>query len=77
MLGDLEIGSEAVTLQVTGSTRSGGAWGAGPYDVNRDVNGAPSPMLTPLGSTCHRRIFITDVPPPAPSCDYVAVPVAA
>ncbi|WP_245726944.1 hypothetical protein [Streptomyces longwoodensis] len=77
LLGDMEIGGEAVTLQVTGATRAGGNWGAGPYNVTRNAGGAPSPMLTPLGPTCHRRIFITDVAPPVPSCDYVPVPVPA
>lgn len=72
LLGDLEIGSEAVDVQLTGATRAGGSWGTGPYDVvAQDAAGTPGPMLTPLGSDCHRRMFITEVPPPAPSCDYV------
>jgi len=76
LLGDLEIGSEAVTLQITGATRAGGSWGVGPYDVMpTDAAGTPGPMLTPLDSSCHRRTFITTTPPPVPSCDYAAVPV--
>ncbi|PWI06564.1 hypothetical protein DIZ27_32840 [Streptomyces sp. NWU339] len=74
LLGDLEIGSEAVTLQVTGATRAGGSWGVGPYDVMPiDGAGTPGPMLTPLGPSCHRRTFITTTPPPEPGCDYVPV----
>ncbi|MFI7020968.1 hypothetical protein [Streptomyces sp. NPDC050164] len=74
MLGDLEIGSEAVTLQLTGATRSGGGWGAGPYDVMPiDAAGTAGPMLTPVGANCHRRYFLTSVPPPEPVCDYVPV----
>ncbi|MFF4733330.1 hypothetical protein ACFY3M_50665 [Streptomyces mirabilis] len=76
LLGDLEIGSEAVTLQVTGHTKAGGNWGIGPYDVQpADAANTPGPMLTPLGPSCHRRTFITTVEPPVPSCDYVPVPV--
>ncbi|MFB0617225.1 hypothetical protein [Streptomyces sp. AGS-58] len=75
LLGDLEIGSEAVTLQITGSTRAGGAWDVGPYKVQpTDATGTPGPLLTPLGDQCHRRTFITATPPPVPSCDYALVP---
>ncbi|MEV7413187.1 hypothetical protein [Streptomyces althioticus] len=74
MLGDLEIGAEAVTMQVTGATRAGGSWGVGPYDVQPiDAAGTPGKMLTPLDSSCHRRTFITTVAPPEPGCDYVPV----
>lgn len=74
IIGDLEIGSEAVTLQITGSTRAGGSWGVGPYDVQPiDAAGTPGPMLTPLDSSCHRRTFITTTAPPEPSCDYTPV----
>lgn len=78
-LSDLEIGSDQVTFQGVGSTRAGGQWGVGPYNVTLSgaAPGTPSPMLTPLGSTCHRRIMTTLVPPPTPDpdCDYSAVPV--
>lgn len=73
-LGDIEIGSEAVELTLTGTTRSGGGWGVGPYLVQeQDALGTPGTLLTPLGSTCHRRIFRTEVPPPTASCDYTPV----
>jgi hypothetical protein len=77
-LSDLEIGSEQVTFQLVGSTRAGGQWDVGPYNVI--LNGAEppvaGPMLTPLGATCHRRMFITTVAPPVPDplCDYSTVP---
>lgn len=71
VLGDLELASEAVSLSVSGSTRTGGGWGVGPYDVlEQDAALTPGPMLTPLGSTCHRRSFLTRVPPPTATCDY-------
>lgn len=78
-LNDLEIGSDQVTFQAVGSTRAGGQWDVGPYDVvlNGAAPGVPGPMLTPLGDTCHRRIQITTVAPPTPDpdCDYSTVPV--
>lgn len=80
-LSDLEIGSEQVTFQAVGSTRAGGQWGLGPYNVvlNGAAPGTPGPLLTPLGATCHRRIQTTLVPPPTPDplCDYSVVPAPA
>lgn len=74
LLGDMELGAEAVTFQLTGATRAGGQWGVGPWDVQPGVGGVAGPMLTPLGATCHRRIFTTTVAPPVASCDPIAVP---
>lgn len=76
-INDLEIGSEAVSFQLVGSTRAGGQWGTGPYNVVNTGPGEtiPGPMLTPLGSTCHRRMQLTQVAPPAAACDYTVVPV--
>lgn len=71
---DLEIGSEQVTFQLLGTTKAGGQWDVGPWDVVPGIGGVPGPMLTPLGAACHRRMQLTDVPPPTPSCDYVTVP---
>lgn len=80
-ISDLSIGSEAVTFQLLGSTRAGGQWGVGPYNVvlNGTAPGTPGPLLTPLGSTCHRRIQTTTVAPPTPdpNCDYTTVPTPA
>lgn len=74
MLGDLEVGAEAVELQMTGATRAGGGWGTGPYDVMaQDAANTPGPLLTPLGATCHRRMFVTTVAPPEPTCEYAPV----
>lgn len=74
VIGDIEIGSEAVELEYTASTRNNGNWGTGPYNVQDGVGGTPGRLLTPLGDTCHRRMFTTLVPPPAASCDYITVP---
>lgn len=72
---DLEIGSEQVTFQLVGSTRAGGQWGTGPFDVvATDAANTPGRMLTPLGATCHRRMQITTIAPPVPSCELQATP---
>ncbi|MEZ0073621.1 hypothetical protein [Planotetraspora sp. GP83] len=74
LIGDLEVGSEQVTLQLTGATRAGGKWGTGPYNVvSQNAAGTPGPMLTPIGSSCHRRTFITTVAPPVQTCAYQPV----
>jgi hypothetical protein len=77
-ISDLEIGSEQVTFQLVGSSRAGGGWDVGPYDVvAADAINTPGPMLTPLGPTCHRRMQITTIAPPVPTCDYQVVPAPA
>lgn len=74
-INDLEIGNEQVTFQLVGSSRAGGQWGTGPFDVVATAApNVPGRMLTPLGATCHRRMQITTIAPPVASCDYVAVP---
>lgn len=75
-LGDLEIGSEAVNLTLSGSTRANARWGVGPYNVQAaDIAQTPGPLLTPLGANCHRRTMITTISPPTVTCDYQAVPL--
>ena len=76
LIGDFEVGAEAVNFELTASSRAGGGWGTGPYDVVSTTTPAVTPgrLLTPLGSTCHRRIQITTVAPPTSSCTYTPVP---
>lgn len=71
---DLGLAGEAVNFTLTGSTRAGGRWGVGPYDVMTvDAAGTPGPMLTPVGQNCHRRSFTTTLEPPLPSVEYLPV----
>jgi len=77
-LGDLEIGGEAVTFTINGNSRAGGQWGTGPFnaiDTGTGTTITPAKMLTPLGSTCHRRMQITTLAPPTqdPACAPIAV----
>lgn len=74
-IGDLEIGGEAVSFTLNASTRAGGRWGTGPYDVvPTDALNTPGRLLTPLGTDCHRRFLTTTITPPASSCEYLTVP---
>lgn len=73
-IGDLELANEAVNFTLTGSTKAGGKWGSGPYDVMaQDAANTPGPMLTPVGPKCHRRSFTTTVEPPLADIDYLPV----
>lgn len=74
-LGDLEIGSEAVNLTISGNTRAASnGWGVGPYNViAHDAANTPGPLLAPLDASSHRAIELTTVAPPVGSCDYVPV----
>lgn len=76
LVGDLEIGNEAISFELTGTAKSGGGWGTGPYDVVSTTSPTVTPgrLLTPLGTTCFRRLQTTTVAPPAASCTYTAVP---
>jgi hypothetical protein len=73
-VGDLEYGTDALDFQLTGKTRAGGQWGVGPWNVVPATPGPSGPMLTPLGSSCHRRVQSTTIAPPAAACTAIAVP---
>jgi hypothetical protein len=74
VLGDVTIGQEGVTFSLTANTRANSSWGTGPWEVQAaDVDNTPGPLLTALGSDCHRRGFVTSVAPPTAACAYVPV----
>lgn len=67
-------GSSAVQFTITGAqTRDGNGWGVGPYDVDRDENGVPSPLYTPLGVNTHFRPIVVTLDPPEPTCGTFAL----
>lgn len=75
VMGDVTIGNEGLTFTITGSTRNASRWGLGPWDIQaQDDEGTAGPLLTPLGTTCHRRGFLTTIAPPLPECGYQEVP---
>lgn len=78
VLGDVTVNNEGVTFSFTGNTRASGRWYFGPWDVQaQDAGGTAGPLLTSIGSTCHRRGFLTTVAPPTAACDYVTVPAVS
>jgi hypothetical protein len=49
-------------------TREGNQWGVGPYNIQRDKNGALSPLFTPITATTHDLLYKVNVAPPEASC---------
>lgn len=77
-LGDFTIENAAVNFTITGAqTKTGSAWGVGPYNVVPGAGGTPGKLLTPIQSGDHMHVQYTTVAPPTPSCDCEASGTAA
>ncbi|WP_367139608.1 Ig-like domain-containing protein [Saccharothrix sp. HUAS TT1] len=74
-----------VTFTLRGRTRAGSRWLRGPYDVTRDINGSPAPLLVPIedgrGSSGQRpydpdhfHAEVVSVAPPEPTCGAIPLP---
>ena len=76
-IGDMTLENGVANFVINARTRSNSLWGVGPYNVDlSDAAGTlnnPIPMLTPIGSLQHHRMFITRMAPPAASCGCAAV----
>lgn len=71
ILGDFTIENDATTFSITGRSKKGHAWGAGPYDVvSTDGIGGEGPLLVPVPSTKHLHMQLTTVAPPEPMCGF-------
>jgi PKD repeat protein len=66
--GDIEIGNDAISFTFNGRTKVGSRWRRGPYAVQTQANGAPGPLLQPIGDNTHYRLFETTIRPPEPEC---------
>lgn len=71
-LSDVTLENGNINFTVTGRTTRNPLWGTGPYNVRiieavTDL-GEPAPLLTPMLPTQHRRMFWTELPPPAGVC---------
>lgn len=76
--GDVTLENNAVTFSITGAnTTAGSQWGTGPYDVMFDADGNPAPLSEPIGPREHRRVFYTEIAPPAPTngCQPLVAPL--
>ena len=73
-LGGFSFENALVEFTISGAqTREGNGWGVGPFDVDRDINGAPSPLHSPLGpKTIYRNIRVS-LDPPEPVCGTFAL----
>lgn len=75
VLGNVTVNNEGLSFTLTASTRANSQWALGPWDVQaQDVANTAGPLLTPLGSTTHRRSFLTTIAPPTVTCGYIEVP---
>lgn len=76
-IGDMTLENGVANFVLNARTKSGGAWGTGPYFVDYSDNPAGSTtniaLLTPILSTQHHRMFITRKPPPTASCGCTAL----
>jgi hypothetical protein len=71
-IGDITYQNDTVDLILNARTRSNSPWGTGPYMVDYSDNPAGSttriPLLTPIGSLQHHRMFLTRLAPTASVC---------
>jgi len=76
-IGDMTLENGVANFVLNARTKSGGAWGTGPYFVDYSDNPAGSTtniaLLTPITSIQHHRMFITRKPPPDAACGCVAL----
>lgn len=64
-LGDITFQNGAVDFTLANATsRDGTGWGAGPFNVVLDENGAESPLLEVIDPYDHLHMQITDMAPP-------------
>lgn len=67
-IGDFTLENAEVTFTITGAaTKSGNAWGAGPYNVELTAASLPGPLVDPFYTTEHLQVKIVGVAPPLPS----------
>ena len=73
-LGGFSFENGPVSFTISGAqTRDGNGWGSGPFDVDRDEAGNPSPLFTPLGVNTHFRSIVVTLDPPEASCGAFAL----
>jgi len=79
-IGDITWQNDVVNFIVNARTASNSLWGVGPYDVDLSDNTGTLdqeiPLLTPIGSTTHQRMFITRKAPPDAACGCTPLFVA-
>ena len=75
-LGGFSFENGAVQFTITGArTRDNNGWGRGPFDVDLDASGNPSPLHETIGPKTHYRNIVVSLAPPAAACG--AFPLAS
>jgi hypothetical protein len=78
VLADRTIANASIDFTVQNmQSRAGSGWGVGPYNVMLGVGDVAGPLLTPIGSREHERLFYTSVAPPEAGCSCMAYGTAA
>lgn len=76
-IGDMTLENGVANFTINARTTNNSLWGVGPYNVDLSdlpaTYNTPIPMLTPILSTQHHRMFITRLAPPAAACGCAAV----
>lgn len=76
-ISDMTLENNVANFVVNARTHNRSLWGVGPYNVDLSDNAGtlntPIPMLTPILSTQHHRMFITRLAPPAAACGCASV----
>lgn len=76
-IGDMTLENGVANFTINARTHGNSLWGVGPYNVDLSDNAGtldtPIPMLTPILSTQHHRMFITRLAPPAAACGCASV----
>lgn len=76
-IGDMTLENGVANFIVNARTSAGSLWGTGPYNVDLSDNpgtyDTPIPMLTPIGSLQHHRMFVTRLAPPDAECGCQAL----
>lgn len=76
-IGDMTLENGVANFTISARTRNSSPWGTGPYMVDYSDNPAGStteiPLLTPILSNQHQRMFLTRLAPPTGACGCVAL----
>lgn len=68
-VGKPTVENGAVNFSISeAKTQEGNQWGTGPYDIQLDRLGNPSPLFTPIASTVHDLLYKVNLAPPEPAC---------
>lgn len=72
VIGDFTVENAAVNFTLTGAkSKTGNAWGVGPYNVIKTVAGVASPLLVALPTSNHLHMQLTTLAPPDSFCGAV------